>query len=132
MRYPNIQKAVFLSRQNRFVAHVLVDGSEEIVHVKNTGRCKELLIPGGTVFLCRSDNASRKTRYDLIAVEKETENGILIVNIDSQIPNDVAAEWLPHSGLFSQYAVYHREYTFGNSRFDFYIEENDIYGRVLL
>ena len=124
MRYPNIQKAVFLLRQNRFVAQVLLNGSEEIVHVKNTGRCKELLIPGCTVYLCRSDNVSRKTRYDLVAVEKETENGLLIVNIDSQIPNDVAAEWLPNSGLFSQDAVYQREYTFGNSRFDFYIEDN--------
>ena len=124
MRYPNIRKAVFLSRQNRFIAHVLIDSSEEIVHVKNTGRCKELLVPGCTVYLCHSDNCSRKTRYDLVAVEKKTEKGTLLVNIDSQIPNDVAAEWLPSSGLFSKNAVYYREYTFGNSRFDFYVEDN--------
>ena len=124
MRYPNIRKAVFLSRQNRFIAHVLIDSSEEIVHVKNTGRCKELLVHGCTVYLCHSDNCSRKTRYDLVAVEKKTEKGTLLVNIDSQIPNDVAAEWLPSSGLFSKNAVYYREYTFGNSRFDFYVEDN--------
>lgn len=125
MKYANIHKATFLSRPNRFIARVLINGSEEIAHVKNTGRCRELLIPGSTVYLFRSSNASRKTKYDLISVEKKTDNGIILVNIDSQIPNDVAAEWLPRSGLFSSDALFTREYTFGNSRFDFCVDEHE-------
>ncbi len=124
MKYANIHKAVFISRLNRFVARVQINGSEELVHVKNTGRCRELLIPGCTVYLFRSENDSRKTKYDLVTVEKRTDQGTLLVNIDSQIPNDVAGEWLPCSGLFSKDAVYTREYTFENSRFDFCIDEN--------
>lgn len=126
MLYPNIRRAEFLSRPNRFIANVLLeDGTKETVHVKNTGRCRELLVPGCTVFLCRSDNPSRKTKYDLIATEKRCADGsVLLVNMDSQIPNDVAAEWLPHSGIFSGNAVFHREYTHGNSRFDFMVQES--------
>ena len=125
MKYTNICKAIFISRPNRFIARVLVNGLEELVHVKNTGRCKELLIPGSTVYLVRSNNVSRKTKYDLITVEKKTDKGTLLINIDSQIPNDVAGEWLPHSDLFSPDAIYKREHTFGNSRFDFCVDEND-------
>ena len=124
MKYANIHKAVFISRLNRFVARVQINGSEELVHVKNTGRCRELLIPGCTVYLFRSENDSRKTKYDLVTVEKRTDQGTMLVNIDSQIPNDVAGEWLPSSRLFSKDALYTREYTFGNSRFDFCVDED--------
>lgn len=114
---------VFLSRPNRFIAHVLVDDREETVHVKNTGRCKELLVDNAKVYLSVSDNPARKTKYDLIAVEKVTDRGILLINMDSQLPNDAVAEWLPISGLFSENAVVRREYTFGKSRFDFFVED---------
>ncbi|MBQ8995724.1 MAG: DNA/RNA nuclease SfsA [Oscillospiraceae bacterium] len=126
MTYSNITPAIFLSRPNRFIAKVSVGGKEETVHVKNTGRCRELLVPGCTVYLCRSDNPARKTAYDLIAVEKiRSGQEPLLINMDSQIPNDVAQEWLPLSGLFSQNARYHREHTHGNSRFDFYVEDGE-------
>lgn len=124
MRYPNIQKAVFLSRPNRFIAKAEINGAVETVHVKNTGRCRELLVPGSTVYLCRSDNPSRKTEYDLVAVEKPAEKESILVNIDSQAPNEIAAEWLPSCGLFSPDAQYIREYTYGSSRFDFYIDDH--------
>ncbi len=123
MKYYEIKKGVFLERPNRFIAKVLIDEKEETVHVKNTGRCKELLIKGAKVYLSVSDNPSRKTKYDLIAVEKNVGSGILFVNMDSQIPNDVASEWLPVSDLFSENAIIKREVKFGNSRFDFYIED---------
>lgn len=124
MRYRHISKAVFISRPNRFIARVFVDGHEEIVHVKNTGRCRELLTEGCTVYLEGSDNPARKTRYDLVAVEKLRSGKLpLLVNMDSQIPNSAAAEWIAGSGLFSDKAVIHREYTYGASRFDFMIED---------
>jgi len=125
MQYPNIIPAQFLRRPNRFIAYVdLGDGAETVVHVKNTGRCKELLLPGTTVYLAVSDNPARKTKYDLIAVEKKRDSAPpLLINMDSQIPNDVAEEWLPHSGLFSPNATIKREVTWRNSRFDFYIED---------
>ena len=125
MIYPNIYKAIFLSRSNRFIAEVLINNKTETVHVKNTGRCRELLIPGCTVYLCHSENMNRKTKYDLVAVEKKTENGILLVNIDSQIPNDIAGEWLPDSGFFSSDAVFTREFMYRKSRFDFYVKDHD-------
>ena len=126
MTYREIQRGTFLSRPNRFIAKVLVDGKEETVHVKNTGRCKELLIPGCTVYLYVSDNPTRKTKYDLVAVEKIREGkNALLINMDSQIPNDAVAEWLPKSGLFSKDAVIRREVTYGESRFDFYVEDGD-------
>lgn len=103
----------------------MVDGKIETVHVKNTGRCKELLVPNAKVYLFVSDNPNRKTKYDLIAVEKVTDRGILLVNMDSQVPNDVVAEWLPKGELFSQNAVIKREVKFGNSRFDFYVEDGE-------
>lgn len=123
MKYKEIKKAVFLERPNRFIAKVLVDGSEETVHVKNTGRCKELLIKGSTVYLSVSDNPKRKTKYDLIGVDKITYNGILKINMDSQIPNDVVEEWLKKGKLFSKNAFIKREVFYNKSRFDFYIEE---------
>lgn len=91
MKYDNITKSVFINRPNRFIAEVEVNGHREIVHVKNTGRCKELLIPGSEVWLTASENSARKTRYDLVAVRKNT--GVLF-NIDSQAPNKVMREWL--------------------------------------
>lgn len=89
MQYEKIKKATFLSRPNRFLAMVELDGREVVCHVKNTGRCRELLVSGATVYLCHSDNPNRKTQFDLIAVEK---NGLLI-NMDAQAPNAVFAEW---------------------------------------
>ena len=115
MKYPNITKAKFIARPNRFIAHVEVDGREETVHVKNTGRCKELLIPGCTVYLTAPDSPGRKTKYDLVAVIKD--NGLLI-NIDSQAPNKVALEYLQTQN----YDVIIPEYTYGDSRIDFYTE----------
>lgn len=124
MRYPKVVPASFLRRPNRFVAHVEAGGRELVVHVKNTGRCGELLLPGARVYLAESSNPARKTGYDLVAVEKRRPGmEPLLVNIDSQAPNDVAGEWLPASGLFSSHAVIRRETTWRNSRFDFYIED---------
>ena len=126
MKYRNIIDGIFLSRPNRFIAHVEIDERVEVVHVKNTGRCKELLVPGCRVYLSVSDNPARKTKYDLVAVEKKREDGsTVLINMDSQIVNDVAGEWLPISGLFSENAVIRREVTYGKSRFDFYIEDGD-------
>ncbi len=125
MKYKNIVEGIFISRPNRFIAKVIVNGIEETVHVKNTGRCKELLVPNAKVYLFESDNLTRKTKYDLIAVEKETYGGTILVNMDSQIPNDVADEWLKKGTLFSENAIIKREFTYKKSRFDFYIEDND-------
>lgn len=115
MRYENITRAVFLKRPNRFIAEVDVEGHKETVHVKNTGRCKELLIPGCEVWITASDSPGRKTKYDLIAVRKD--NGILF-NIDSQAPNEVVKEWLETQ----DYDKIVPEYTYGDSRIDFYME----------
>lgn len=121
-----IVKARFLSRPNRFIAFVDLNGETVTVHVKNTGRCKELLIPGATVYLAASANPNRKTPYDLVAVEKVKPDGtILFINMDSQAPNDIAAEYLPISGLFASNATYRREVTQGASRFDFAIDTSD-------
>ena len=118
MKYGNITKAKFINRPNRFIAEVEVDGKKEIVHVKNTGRCRELLIPGCDVWLTAPDSPGRKTKYDLVAVRKS--NGLLI-NIDSQAPNKVAAEWL----VTQNYTTVIPEYTYGDSRIDFYMEQGD-------
>ena len=123
MKYKNVVEGEFISRPNRFIAQILIDGKEETVHVKNTGRCRELLIKGNRVYLSVSDNPDRKTKYDLIAVEKKT-NPPLLVNMDSQIPNDAAGEWLKKGKLFSENALIRREVTYGKSRFDFYIEDD--------
>lgn len=118
MRYPNITKAEFVSRENRFVATVLLDGAATKVHVKNTGRCRELLRPGAVVYLVKSGNMARKYSYDLVAVEK----GSLMVNMDSQAPNQVFYEFL-QSGAFLDGITYIKpEYTYGSSRVDFYFE----------
>ena len=118
MQYPNICSARFLARPNRFVARVEREGTEETVHVKNTGRCRELLVPGATVYLTRGDNPHRKTRYDLVAVEK----GPLLVNLDSQAPNRVFAEWARAGRFRPELTLLRPETTWGNSRFDFYWE----------
>lgn len=118
--------ARFLARPNRFIAVVEVEGGAVTVHVKNTGRCKELLVEGATVYLAASDNPARKTPYDLIAVEKRRADGqTVLINMDSQAPNAIAAEWLPVSGLFSRQATIRREVAYGASRFDFCIENAD-------
>lgn len=116
MQYGQVEKAVFLSRPNRFIAHVLLDGTETVCHVKNTGRCRELLLPGATVYLERGTNPNRKTAYDLIAVEK---NGRLI-NMDAQAPNKAFAEWALHFDPTA--TAVHSEYRFGQSRLDFCLE----------
>ncbi len=118
MKYHNIVKGTFLERPNRFVAFVEIEGSREKVHVKNTGRCAELLIPGTAVYLEKSDNPDRSTAYDLVAVEK---NGRMI-NIDSQAPNRAVEEWLYTKQLFPDLHFVRPETKYGNSRFDFYIE----------
>jgi len=124
MKYHNIVKAEFLSRPNRFIAKVSLFGREETVHVNNTGRCRELLLPGTTVYLEKTKNPNRKTKYDLIAVEKKRmDTSPLLVNMDSQIPNALAAEWITQSGIFSEKARVNREVTYGSSRFDLYIED---------
>ncbi len=159
MVYDEVVKGIFLKRPNRFIAEVLIDGEKHIVHVKNTGRCKELLIEGATVYLFKANDKNRKTEYDLIAVEKNifhkktidlyseknstkkilnnysekdslsekdgTEKSSVLVNIDSQIVNYVAEEWLKKGLLFSKEAVIRREYTYGSSRFDFYITDGE-------
>ncbi len=127
MQYASVIRGQFCSRPNRFLAVVRIGGQEEIVHVKNTGRCRELLIPECTVYLSRSDNPNRKTKYDLIAVEKQREGKPpLLINLDSQIPNAAAAEWLETGSLFSADAVFRREVTHGSSRFDFSIMDGNI------
>lgn len=126
MKYENIVGGTFLDRPNRFIAYVEVDGKKETVHVKNTGRCRELLQQGNKVYLSIADNPNRKTKYDLIAVEKRREEKEpLLVNMDSQIPNDVTEEWLRKGILFSKEARVRREVKYGNSRFDFYIEDGE-------
>ena len=115
MQYQNIVEGKFLDRPNRFIAHVEIMGKVETVHVKNTGRCKELLLPGVKVYLVRSGNPNRITAYDLVAVEKA---GLGLVNIDSQAPNQVVLEWLR---AFS-FEKLKPEYVFRDSRVDFYME----------
>lgn len=114
MQYENMVPGVFLARPNRFIAHVEIDGQVEVCHVKNTGRCRELLTPGAQVWCHRSDNPSRKTKYDLITVKK----GDRLINMDSQAPNIAAGEWLRAGGL-GEISDLKAEYTHGDSRFDF-------------
>ena len=117
--YRKTLKGTFISRPNRFIAEVLINGRTEICHVKNTGRCRELLVKGVTVILEESSNPDRKTKYDLIAVCK----GKRLVNIDSQVPNKCAAEVIPQ--LFEGVTLVKPEFKFGSSRIDFYIETNE-------
>lgn len=118
MKYRNIIHGKFASRPNRFIAKVWVEGKLETVHVKNTGRCKELLLPDSDVILEVSDNSDRKTKYDLIGVYKEKLGW---VNIDSQAPNKVVKEWLEQK----DYTLLKPEYTYGDSRIDFYMEKGE-------
>ena len=118
MRYTNIMAGKFLARPNRFIAHVEIAGREEIVHVKNTGRCKELLLPGATVYVQHFTEGKRKTKYDLIAVEKQN----ILINMDSQAPNKVVQEWLMEQEPFGKITYLKPECKHGDSRFDFYLE----------
>ena len=118
MQYNNIMSGKFISRPNRFIAHVEIAGREEIVHVKNTGRCKELLLPGVTVYVQHFPEGKRKTKYDLIAVEKQN----ILINMDSQAPNKVVQEWLVAKEPFGKITYLKPECKHGDSRFDFYLE----------
>jgi sugar fermentation stimulation protein A len=121
MKYKHVCQGTFLTRPNRFIARVIINGEEHTVHVKNTGRCRELLVPGARVYLTKSDNPNRKTAYDLIAVEK----GDLLINMDSQAPNKVFQEWAEQGGFLPNPTLIKPEYVHGDSRFDFYLEQGD-------
>ena len=121
MKYRNMEPAIFLERPNRFIAYVEQAGKREICHVKNTGRCRELLLPGAELYVQRSDNPNRKTALDLIVVRKGNE----LVNMDSQEPNRVVEEWLRAGNLCGPDAFVKPECKYGNSRFDFYIEDGE-------
>ncbi len=126
MKYKNVVEGIFIERPNRFIAKVNINNNIETVHVKNTGRCKEILKGTTKVYLEKSDIPSRKTKYDLISVFKKKDDGDeKLINIDSQVVNDVAEEWIKNSGYFSENVSYKREVTYGDSRFDFYIIDND-------
>ena len=117
MKYPNITPATFIDRPNRFIARVDTGGQIETVHVKNTGRCRELLVPGAAVYLTAPGSANRKTRYDLVTVKK----GNRLINIDSQAPNVVVREWLEAQS----FDLIQPEYAYGASRIDFYMERGE-------
>ena len=120
MIYENMQPGIFRDRPNRFIAHVELDGKLETVHVKNTGRCRELLVPGAKVWCQRSENPARKTRFDLICVEK----GPYLINMDSQAPNKAVQEWLLGGGM-GQIRDLRPETVHGDSRFDFAFRKGD-------
>ncbi len=121
MKYDKIKKASFISRPNRFVAYVDIDGEETACHVKNTGRCRELLVSGAEVYLEKSNNQLRKYKYSLVTVRK----GDRLVNMDSQAPNKIVGEWLRDGGLFKDIKLLKAESTYKKSRFDFYCEYED-------
>ena len=121
MKYLNIEEAVFKERPNRFIAYVETRNGREICHVKNTGRCKELLQPDATIYVQRNDNPARKTKLDLIGVKKNQ----YLINMDSQAPNMAVKEWLKAGNLFSETAKIYPEKKYGDSRFDFYIEDGE-------
>lgn len=118
MRYENIRQGVFLSRPNRFIAHVETCGGVEVCHVKNTGRCRELLVPGAPVWLTESANPARRTRFDLVAVQK----GDRLINMDAAAPNRVFGEVLAAGLLLPSPTLIRPETRFGDSRLDFYVE----------
>ena len=118
MNYDNILEGKFISRPNRFIAHVEINGKVEICHVKNTGRCKELLTPSATVFVEENNNPNRKTKFSLIGVIK----GKRMINMDSQVTNKVVHEWILKGNLFAEVTLIKPEKKYNNSRFDFYIE----------
>ncbi len=122
MKYSNIHEGIYIERPNRFIAKVLIHGKEEICHVKNTGRCKELLVPGARVLLEKADNPTRKTQYDLVKVYK----GERLVNMDSNAPNAVFGEFLRAGGLGFVPDTVRPEFRHGDSRFDFYFEHDGI------
>lgn len=118
MNYKDVYKGIFLERPNRFIARCLINGEEITVHVKNTGRCRELLIAGAEVYLEKSSNLNRKTQFDLIAVKK----GEILINMDSQCPNIAAKEWLEEGRWLKNPTLVKPESKYGNSRIDFYLE----------
>ncbi len=122
MVYQRILPGRFIARPNRFIAHVEAEGQVQICHVKNTGRCRELLVPGAKVWLEERDLPGRKTKYDLIAVEKERPDGPLLINMDAQAPNKVFFEWASAGGLGFVPTLLRPETVFGDSRFDHYWE----------
>lgn len=128
MKYKTIKYATFISRPNRFISHVLVDGKEEVVHVKNTGRCREILQEGVSVILEEASNPNRKTKYSLISAYK----GEVLINIDSQVPNMVVYEGILDEKLmeFQKITKLSREVTYGNSRFDLYFESEEQKGFI--
>lgn len=121
MKYLNMEQALFQERPNRFIAYVETKYGKELCHVKNTGRCKELLTPDAVVYVQRNDNPARKTKLDLIGVKK----GDYLINMDSQAPNGAVKEWLQAGNLFSKDAKIYQERIYGESRFDFYIEDGE-------
>lgn len=121
MKYSNITQGLFISRPNRFIAKVNIDGEEQTVHVKNTGRCRELLKENAVVFLEKSSNPNRKTQYDLISIYK----GDTLINMDSQSPNKVVGEWLAEGGFLKNPTLIKPEAAYGNSRLDFYLENEN-------
>lgn len=118
MKYVNIKEGIFIERVNRFIAHIDIDGKVEVCHVKNTGRCKEILVKGCKVFVQEFDSKIRKTKFDLISVYK----GNRLINIDSQVPNKMFSEWVKLGNLFKDIKVFKNEVFYRNSRFDFYVE----------
>ncbi|MBR2783891.1 MAG: DNA/RNA nuclease SfsA [Firmicutes bacterium] len=121
MNYANVRAARFIDRPNRFIAHIELDGKTEVCHVKNTGRCRELLLPGARVYVQECPSPARRTAFDLIAVEK----GSLLINMDSQAPNRVFGEWAAGGGFWPGLTLLKPETRFGSSRFDFYLEAEE-------
>ena len=126
IRYEKMKQGVFLARPNRFVAHVRLDGREEVCHVKNTGRCRELLLPGAEVWCQHHDDPGRKTAWSLITVRK----GERLVNLDSQVPNKLALDYVKQGGLGFAPQMVKPEQTYGNSHFDLYYEAGERRGFV--
>lgn len=125
MKYEKITEGIFVDRPNRFIANVKIDGQIQRCHVCNTGRCRELLVPGCRVYLKVCDNPNRATAHDLVVVEKRMEDGsIRMVNMDSYAPNRVAKEWLEQGGMGADITNIASERRYGNSRFDLYFEQN--------
>lgn len=121
MKYNHVREGIFIKRPNRFVAHVMIDGTEEICHVKNTGRLGELLIPGTKVYVTEHDNPNRKTKFSLIAVLKDD----ILYNIDSQAPNKIVYEWVEEGHFLPDIISLKAEKTYKNSRFDLYFETKE-------
>lgn len=118
MQYHSVKKGIFHTRPNRFIAHVEVDGAMEVVHVKNTGRCRELLVPGATVYLAKGENPNRKTAWDLVTVDK----GGVLINMDAQAPNALFHEWAAAGSFLPDVIRIRPEYRYGDSRLDFCLE----------